>query len=163
MKTLYLVRHAKSSWKDSSLDDIERPLNKRGKRDAPFMGELLSEKGIKPNVMFSSPAKRASKTAQAIAEQIGYPKNDIIFDEAIYEASSRELVDFIKKIDDQYNSVMIFGHNPGFTMLNNFLSKEYIDNLPTCGVIALEFNSSWKDIDKNSAKVLFFDYPKRYM
>lgn len=163
MKTLYLVRHAKSSWKDSSLDDIERPLNKRGKRDAPFMGELLKEKVVIPDVVISSPAKRASKTAQIITEQIGYSKKDIIYAEEIYEASSRELVDFIKKLDDKYNSVMIFGHNPGFTMLNNFLSKKYIDNIPTCGIVALEFNNSWKEIEKNSAKMLFFDFPKRYM
>jgi phosphohistidine phosphatase len=163
MKTLYLVRHAKSSWKDSSLDDIERPLNKRGKRDAPFMGELLKEKVVIPDVVISSPAKRASKTAQIITEQIGYSKKDIIYAEEIYEASSRELVDFIKKLEDKYNSVMIFGHNPGFTMLNNFLSKKYIDNIPTCGIVALEFNSSWKEIEKNSAKMLFFDFPKRYM
>jgi phosphohistidine phosphatase len=163
MKLLYLVRHAKSSWRDSALDDIERPLNKRGKRDAPFMGELLKEKVVNPDVVFSSPAKRASKTAQIIAEQIGYSKKDIIYTEEIYEASSHELVEFIKKIDDEYNSVMIFGHNPGFTMLNNFLSKKYIDNIPTCGIVALEFNSSWEEIEKNSAKMLFFDYPKRYM
>jgi len=163
MKILYLVRHAKSSWRDPSLDDIERPLNKRGKRDAPFMGELLKEKVVNPDVVFSSPAKRASKTAQIIAEQIGYSKKDIIYAEEIYESSSHELVDFIKKIDDKYNSVMVFGHNPGFTMLNNFLSKKYIDNIPTCGIVALEFNSSWKEIEKNSAKMLFFDYPKRYM
>jgi len=163
MKILYLVRHAKSSWRDSALDDIERPLNKRGKRDAPFMGELLKEKVVNPDVVFSSPAKRASKTAQIIVEQIGYSKKNIIYSEEIYEASSHELVEFIKKIDDKYNSVMVFGHNPGFTMLNNFLSKKYIDNIPTCGIVALEFNSSWKEIEKNSAKMLFFDYPKRYM
>lgn len=163
MKILYLVRHAKSSWRDPSLDDIERPLNKRGKRDAPFMGELLKEKIVNPDVVFSSPAKRASKTAQIIAEQIGYSKKDIIYAEEIYEASSHELVDFIKKIDDKYNSVMVFGHNPGFTMLNNFLSKKYIDNIPTCGIVALEFKNCWKEIEKNSANMLFFDYPKRYM
>ena len=163
MKTLFLVRHAKSSWKDSSIDDNDRPLNKRGKRDAPFMGELLKEKVVNPDLVISSPAKRASKTAQIIAEQIGYYKKDIIYSEEIYEASSRELVDFIKKIDDKYNSVMLFGHNPGFTMLNNFLSKHYIDNIPTCGIVALEFNNTWKEIDKNTAKMIFFDYPKRYM
>jgi phosphohistidine phosphatase len=163
MKTLFLVRHAKSSWKDSSIDDTDRPLNKRGKRDAPFMGELLKEKVVNPDLVISSPAKRASKTAQIIAEQIGYSKKDIIYAEEIYEASSRELVDFIKKIDDKYNSVMLFGHNPGFTMLNNFLSKQYIDNIPTCGIVALEFNNTWKEIDKNTAKMIFFDYPKRYM
>jgi phosphohistidine phosphatase len=163
MKTLYLVRHAKSSWKDSSLDDMERPLNKRGKRDAPFMGELLNEKGIKPDVVYSSPAKRASKTSQIISEHIGYSKGNILFDEVIYDASTNELIDFIQSIDDKYESVMIFGHNPGFTMLHNFLSGNYIDNIPTCGIVALEFNSSWKEIKKNSAKFLFFDYPKRYM
>jgi phosphohistidine phosphatase len=163
MKTLYLARHAKSSWKDHALDDMVRPLNKRGRRDAPFMGELLKDKGINPELIISSPAKRASKTAQAIAEQIGYSKKKIIYDEDVYEASSRGLIEVIKKIDDKYSSVMLFGHNPGFTMLNNFLTKHYIDNIPTCGIVALEFNCAWKDITKNSGKFIFFEYPKLYM
>lgn len=162
MKTLYLCRHAKSSWKQPGLDDFDRPLNKRGKKDAPLMGELLEDKGIKPDLIISSPAKRASKTASIIASAVCYDKDKINFKDEIYEASGEELLEVIKGIDDKFNTVMIFGHNPGLTMLHNYLSKHYIDNIPTCGVVALQLKSSWKDIDKYSAKFLFFEHPKLY-
>jgi phosphohistidine phosphatase len=160
MKTLYLTRHAKSSWKQPELSDFERPLNKRGKRDAPFMGEILEKKGINPDLIISSPAKRAKKTAIAIAEKLGYKTKKILYDENIYEASNRELVSIVKQFDDNCNSVIMFGHNPGLTMLHNFLCGYYIDNIPTCGVVALEFNSSWKDLREKTGKLLFFEHPK---
>ena len=162
MKTLYLVRHGKSSWKQPQLADIDRPLNKRGKNDAPFIGELLAEKRIKPDLVISSPAKRAMKTALAVTDKIGYPSKKIIINENVYESSGRELVEVLKSIDDKYNSVMLFGHNPGFTMLHNYLSNHYIENIPTCGVVALQFDKTWKEIGKNSAKLLFFEHPKLY-
>ncbi|MCH8033839.1 MAG: histidine phosphatase family protein [Bacteroidetes bacterium] len=163
MKTLYLARHAKSSWKHPELSDIERPLNKRGKRDAPFIGNLLKEKGVKPDKLISSPAVRAKKTAAVIAEIIGYPKNKILIDKNIYEASSTELINIIQSIDDKYNSVMMFGHNPGFTMVNNFLTDSFIDNIPTCGVVGIRFNSSWKKIENTSGKAFFLIYPKLFI
>ena len=163
MKTLYLARHAKSSWKHPELSDIERPLNKRGKRDAPFVGNLLKEKGVIPDKLISSPAARAKKTAVFIAEIISYPKNKILIDENIYEASSTELINIIQGFDDKYNSVMMFGHNPGFTMVNNYLTDSFIDNIPTCGVVGIRFNSSWKKIEGTSGKAFFFIYPKLFM
>jgi len=135
MKILYLVRHAKSSWNHPELSDIERPLNKRGKRDAPFIGNLLKEKSVKPDILISSPAVRARKTASVIAEIIGYPKSKIFIDENIYEASSTELINIIHGFDDKYDSVMMFGHNPGLTMVNNYLTDSFIDNIPTCAVV----------------------------
>ena len=162
MKTLYLARHAKSSWKHPELSDIERPLNKRGKRDAPYIGNLLKEKVVKPDIVISSPALRAKKTALAIAEKIDYPKSKILIDENIYESSSTELIHIIKGFGDKYNSVMMFGHNPGFTMVNNYLTNSFIDNIPTCGVVGIRFNSSWKKIDSASGKAFFFIYPKLF-
>ena len=163
MKTLYLARHAKSSWKHPELSDIERPLNKRGKRDAPIIGNLLKEKGVKPDKLISSHAVRAQKTAVVIADIIGYPKNKISIDENIYEASSTELINIIQSFDDIYNSVMMFGHNPGFTMVNNFLTDSFIDNIPTCGVVGIRFNSSWKKIENTSGKAFFLIYPKLFI
>ena len=163
MKTLYLARHAKSSWKHPELSDIERPLNKRGKRDAPYIGNLLKEKDVKPDLLISSPALRARKTAIVIAEKIDYPKSKILIDDNIYESSSTELKNIIQGFDDKYNSVMMFGHNPDFTMLNNYLTDSYIDNIPTCGVVGIRFNSSWKKIDGDSGKAFFFIYPKLFM
>jgi phosphohistidine phosphatase len=163
MKTLYLARHAKSSWKHPELSDIERPLNKRGNRDAPYIGELLKEKGVKPNILISSPAVRARKTAVVIAKKIDYPKGKILIDDNIYESSSTELLNMIKSFDDKYNSVMMFGHNPGFTMLNNYLTDSFIDNIRTCGIVGIHFNSSWKKINGGSGKAFFFIYPKLFM
>ncbi len=163
MKTLYLARHAKSSWKHPELSDIERPLNKRGKRDAPIIGHLLKDKSINPDIIISSPAVRARKTAETIAEIIDYPKSKILIDVNIYESSSSELRNIIQGFDDKYNSVMMFGHNPGFTMLNNYLTESFIDNIPTCGVVGIHFNSSWKKIEGASGKAFFFIYPKLFI
>ena len=163
MKTLYLARHAKSYWKDQSIPDIDRPLNSRGKRDAPFMGEVLNDKKIMLDLIISSPAKRTKKTAIEIASKIGYPEKKIQFNEDLYEASSNTIIKLIKKIEEKYDRVMIFGHNPGLTMLNNHLSNHYIDNIPTCGIVALQLDKKWSELDKNSCKFLFFEYPKLYV
>jgi len=163
MKTLYLARHAKSYWKDQSIPDIDRPLNSRGKRDAPFMGEVLNDKKIRTDLIISSPAKRTKKTAIEIAAKIGYPEKKILYNEELYEASSNTLVKVIKKVDDKYDSVMLFAHNPGLTLLNNHISNHYIDNIPTCGIVALQLDKKWSEIDKNSCKFLFFEYPKLYL
>lgn len=163
MKTLYIARHAKSSWKEPELADIDRPLNKRGKKNAPFMGTILKEKGVLPDLIVTSPAKRAKKTCFEIADKIGYKKSKIEIADEIYEASTRELIQMIREYDDKYESVMMFGHNPSFTMLNNQLSDRYIDNIPTCGISAITFNSGWKDVSEGSGKSEFFIYPKLYV
>jgi phosphohistidine phosphatase len=163
MKTLYLARHAKSYWKDQSIPDFDRPLNNRGKRDAPFMGEVLKDKKIKIGLIISSPAKRTRKTAIEIATKIGYLGKNILYNEELYEASSNTLLKTIKKVDEKYDSIMMFGHNPGLTLLNNHISNHYIDNIHTCGIVALEFDNKWNEIDKNTCNFLFFEYPKLYL
>jgi len=163
MKTLYLVRHAKSSWKDPALDDMDRPLNKRGKRDAPLMGKVLREQGIKPDVLFSSPAARALATARKMAKEIGVAKEDIVIAEAVYGASEEDLLGVIRAIDDAAASAMLFGHNPEFTGLANELSPEPIDNMPTCSVFCVTFAAeSWRDASPENAQFEFLDYPKRH-
>ncbi len=161
-RTLYLVRHAKSCWDDSSLRDDERPLNKRGLRDAPFMGQLLKELGVFPQIMISSPANRAITTAKIIAEEIGYDTGMIEQNPSVYEASTGELLDIIHNLDDSISSVMLVGHNPGFTGIANYLLSEYFDNVPTCGIVAISFNSSWKDIKRNTGTLVFYEYPKKH-
>ncbi len=163
MKTLYLVRHAKSYWGDQSTPDFDRPLNQRGKKDAPFMGNILNDKKIKPDLIIASPAKRAKKTAVAIANKISYPEKKIIFNEELYEASFNTILIVLKKLDEKYNSVMIFGHNPGLTQLNNHISNHYIDNIPTCGIVALELNKKWSELDNDICNFLFFEYPKMFI
>ncbi len=163
MKTLYLVRHAKSSWKDTKLRDFERPLNKRGLNDAPLMGKVLKKMNIKPDLIISSPAKRTLDTAEYFCEKINFPFEDVIFDDSFYNGSSEDL---LKEIQDQkydINSIMIFAHNPGLTDLHNYLCDEFIENIPTAGVSILNFDSeSWNDLKEKSCELEFFEFPKKY-
>lgn len=163
MKKLFLVRHAKSSWDDPGLSDIERPLNKRGERDAPFMAILIKEKGIEPDLFLSSPAKRAFDTARFFAEAYGKDEKDIIVDDRIYEAGMRELSLVVEDIDDRYDSAFLFGHNPGLTNFANLLGSEYFDNMPTCSIVGIGFNvDSWKKIERGRGNTFLFEYPKKY-
>ena len=162
MKTLYLVRHAKSSWDDPSLDDIDRPLNPRGKKDAPEMGDRLKKLKILPDLLLTSPGKRARSTAKKIARQIGYPKKEILIDDALYHGSDDMLIDIVKNLPDSKQSVMLFGHNPGFTAFANQLCNINIYNIPTAGVVAIDFHiDSWKDAEPGKGELVFFDYPKK--
>lgn len=160
-KTLYLVRHAKSSWKFTDLSDFERPLNSRGKSDAPFMGELLARQIILPDIIISSPAKRAIATAEIIADKIIYEKELIVQEDELYHASSSTIIKILAMLENE-NSAMIFGHNPGLTVFCNLVSDNYIENIPTCGIVALRFNNNWKEIKPKSAEQIFFDFPKNY-
>jgi phosphohistidine phosphatase len=163
MKTLYLVRHAKSSWKEVNLLDIDRPLNSRGKRDAPFMGKLLYEKGIEPDVLISSPAKRTRMTAAAFAEALDYPKTRIKINPKIYEADVSDLFLIIKHWNDDIDAVMLFGHNLCYTDFANLYAKPHLDNVPTTGVVAIDFQvNKWEDITAKNGEVAFFEYPKKY-
>lgn len=162
MKRLYLLRHAKSSWKHPDLSDFERPLNERGKRDAPVMGKRLKEMQIQPDLILSSPAKRAHKTAKIIAKEIDFPKKQIVTDESIYAAGVSTLLDLIRKIDDSFRQVILIGHNPGFTDLANYLTNAQLDNIPTCGIFCTDFDiQSWKDVAEGKGTFVFFDYPKK--
>lgn len=164
MKTIILVRHAKSSWKDLSLDDFDRPLNKRGKTNAPFMGEKLKERQIMPDLILSSPAKRARKTATTVAKKIGYPKKKIIFDDNMYHSSEWYLLELVRNQDDKYETLMLFGHNPGFNSFADILLKKNpVYNIPTTGVYCIKFNvDSWENVREGKGESVFFDYPKRY-
>ena len=164
MKTLYLNRHAKSSWSNPSLDDFSRPLNKRGMRDAPFMGELLSKKVSPPDIIYSSPANRAITTATQIAEAFKYDVDKIVEKHSIYEAAVFDLINIIKSTSDEHDIVMIFGHNPTFTMASNYLTNKFIDNIPTSGFVQINFDfNSWNEVEGNSGKLVLFEYPKKYL
>ncbi|MEM9671597.1 MAG: histidine phosphatase family protein [Cyclobacteriaceae bacterium] len=162
-KTIYLIRHAKSSWKDASLADYDRPLNKRGKRDAPEMGQRLRKKAIKLDWMISSPAKRAKLTALAIAEAIGHAPEKIQWEPELYHAASETILEQIHQTGNQHQTITIFGHNPGLTDFQNELCNEAIDNIVTTGITCIQVEvDNWKKISLNgSGKLLWYDYPKR--
>ena len=162
MKTIYLVRHAKSSWKYPNLDDFERPLNKRGRKSALIMGESLNKLQVAPDLVISSPANRAAMTARIIANAINYPLEKIQYNEIIYLSGENALIHVIKNINDGAKEAMLIGHNPGFTDLANYISDQRISNIPTCGVFCVDFNIlSWGKIGEHSGKLKFFEFPKK--
>ena len=161
MKTLTLVRHAKSSWKDSSLSDRDRPLNKRGKRDAPEMGRRITDAGIRPSLIVSSPAVRAWTTAKVIANQIGYPREFLQRDSALYLASVNDILDIVVSQDAGFNNLMLVGHNPGFTDFANYLVPGLTNNIPTTGVVCVELDTDdWSLYDKPDVNLVLYDFPK---
>jgi phosphohistidine phosphatase len=162
MKTLYVIRHAKSSWDDPDLSDFDRPLNKRGVKDAPVMGKRLRKRKVIPDLMLSSPANRALTTCKLIAEAVGYATSKIKTDKNLYHAEDAEILRIVQGIDSKYESVWIYGHNPGLTDFINALTKEDIDNIPTCGVVACSLNiHAWDELTWKKGVILYFDYPKK--
>lgn len=161
MKELILVRHAKSSWKDATLSDHDRPLNKRGKRDAPEMGERLARSGCDPDLMVSSSAIRALETARSVAGKLGYPRESIAVEECLFHAGVAELLQVIRGVEDSVDGLMLFGHNPGLTDLANHIGPREILNMPTCAVLHLGLESaSWTEVGKTSVDEVMYDYPK---
>lgn len=160
MRTLFLVRHAKSSWDDPALPDKDRPLDARGKRDAPMMGKRLAKRDVKPDLILSSPARRALTTAEIIAKELDYNVKDIVVHERLYAAAADDLLSVIRKLNDKLKHVMLFGHNPELTELAHRLSKE-ITRLPTCAVAEFKFSAkSWSDVGKAKPKRVLLDHPK---
>jgi len=160
-KTLLLVRHAKSSWDISNLTDFERPLNDRGKKDAPAMARRLINKKINIDAFVSSPAKRAKKTAELFNKEYGKNEEEIIFITRLYHASPETFFEVIAGLNDSLNTVAVFSHNMGITEFANLLTDIRIDNMPTCGVFAVKINSTkWGDFKNAKRDFLFFDYPK---
>ncbi len=162
MKSLTIVRHAKSSWKDIGLSDRERPLNKRGERDAPIMGKRVAEAGIRPSQIISSPAVRAWTTARIFAKELGYPAEFLQREDGLYLASLDNLLDVIATQDNGFNNLTLFGHNPGLTDLVNYFVPGLTSNLPTSGVVSVELDcEDWMLYDRPNAELVLHDYPKK--
>ena len=161
MKTLFLVRHAKSSWDDPALPDKDRALNDRGKRDAPKMGKRLAKRDVAPDLILSSPARRALTTAELIARKLDYKLKDIVVDDRLYAGAADDLLEVIQKLGDKLESVMLFGHNPELTELAHRLSSE-ITHMPTCAVAEFTYTTkSWSKIGKAEAAEVALDCPKK--
>lgn len=161
MKTLIIVRHAKSGWDDASLPDFERPLSDRGKSDAPMMAQRLKDRSIGIDAFISSPAKRAKKTAEAFMKVYGKEKSELQLIPSLYEARLKDFYNAVENIDDQYKSAALFSHNPGITdFVNSFECSPYY-NMPTSGVFAVKIKTDkWEEIQVAEKEFLFFDYPK---
>lgn len=160
MKTVLLIRHAKSDWL-TGVADFERPLNARGQKNAPMMAQRLADKKIMIDAFISSTANRALTTCKYFATVYGIAEHDIIQKPELYHAPPQVFIDVISKLADQYQSVALFSHNPGITEFVNDLTDTYIDNMPTCGVFAVTAKTdSWANFNNTAKSFLFFDYPK---
>ncbi len=162
MKTLYLMRHAKSSWSFDDLTDRERPLNDRGRHDAPQIGQALAKRDIHLDLIVSSPAVRALSTAVLVARELKYPHDTIKVEPSIYEADLDTLLDVIHGLPDEANAVLLTGHNPTMTDIANYLSPSPLSGeMPTAGILCLRFQAEhWADVKRANAEFYFFDYPK---
>ena len=162
MKKLYLIRHAKSDWSDDSQSDFERGLNKRGEKAILTMAKVLKEKNIMPDLILSSSAKRTKLTSEGLSKNIGY-KGKIKYSDTLYMAEPEEVLHMIQEIKDKYDTVFIVGHNPETTELTELLVDEYIYNVPTLGIVALNVDSEhWGNIKAENVTLDFFIYPKMF-
>jgi len=154
MKSILILRHAKSSWKLPDVTDHDRPLNKRGKRDAPHMGEIIQDKNLVPDFIISSTAKRAHSTAKAVAKAAGY-KGDIALNQSLYAAPPTAYIDVLHDLPNKYTRVLLVGHNPGLEQLVNMLSSEE-HTMPTCSLVHVQLCiNTWSEIDyKTKGKLL---------
>lgn len=163
MMNLFLCRHAKSSWSEPGLADKERPLNERGKNDAPLMGNILKNKQEFPDLIISSPAKRALKTAKIIAEKLDYKTKNIEINKNLYMAGINEFIDVISHINKEHKNVMLFSHNYGITDFANYISNSDIQNIPTCGIVKISFViKNWQEIQNTKGNLQYFIYPKMF-
>ena len=162
MKTLFLLRHAKSSWDQSELRDFERPLAERGLRDIKNMGERFVRSGRSVDCIISSPAVRAKATALLFAREIGYPEDDISANPELYFAGAPMFMKAASLIDEEFQSAMLVGHNPAITEFVNDMSNAGIDNIPTSGLVELRLPiEEWSAVKYGAAELIDFDYPKR--
>jgi len=161
MKTLLIIRHAKSSWDDAEMSDFDRPLNNRGQRDAPAMAQRLIKAGVNIDRFVSSPAKRARQTAASFIHAYGKKEKEIHFIPELYHASIETFKTVVAGLDDKDDNVAIFSHNPGITAFANILSTARLDNMPTCAIFAVKSTSpDWRDFLTSDPQFWFFDYPK---
>jgi phosphohistidine phosphatase len=163
VKNIFLIRHAKSSWAELGAKDFDRKLDDRGLRDAPKMAKILRGMGITPDLIVSSPAMRAKTTAQYFAQEYAIPVENIDLQADIYEASESDLLHVIKGIDNAHNTILLFGHNPTLTYFPNRYTEDFIDNVPTCGIVLLTLNAeSWSDFNEKTVTKQGFWYPKMF-
>jgi phosphohistidine phosphatase len=162
MKTLLIIRHAKSNWDNVLVADIDRSLNERGRKDAPSMAQRLLRSGIQIDLFVSSPAKRARSTAELFVREFGRQEKDILFIPELYHAAVQTFKETIIGLDDRYANVALFSHNPGITAFVNTLTSVRVDDMPTCGIFAVTSPvANWSDFLGTGREFWFFDYPKR--
>ena len=163
MKTLMIIRHAKSSWNEPGLPDHDRPLNDRGLQDASLMGAVLRDWDLPPTRVISSSAVRALTTAELVLQEIGWGVDEIQVEEDLYHASAGGTLDIILSQEDRLESLMLFGHNPGMTDLVNRLSDADLTKLPTAGLFIAQYDvPRWQDLGPSRLGEYNLEFPKSY-
>jgi len=164
MRTLFLIRHAKSSWDNPGLRDFSRPLNERGLHEAPQMAKLLVKQGIQPDFLISSPAKRAITTALFFADAFGITEDAVVREPSIYEADVRDILRIVGELPDSAHTVLLFGHNNTLTDVANLFTEDFIENVPTCGVVRIESSAaSWREFYEGNSEVKTCFFPKEVL
>ena len=164
MKTLYLVRHGKAGWRHREVNDAERPLKKKGIEESQMMALHLSEKDIHPDLLITSPAKRSIQTARILAEELGLPKNKVIENASIYNASLEEVMTVILGLDDNFSRVMIIGHDPSLANVAAYLTGHIVEKIPTAGAVEITFNTThWSKLSEESGHIQFSISPKMFI
>jgi phosphohistidine phosphatase len=163
MKTVYIVRHAKSGWESGITKDFDRTLNDRGLRTAPIMAKMLKEKKVQPDLVISSPANRALTTAKLFAVILGYPENCIEEKMELYDAHAGTILETLRHIPDDCRTAMIFGHNPSLIEFASLFSGKKIDTLVPCGIIRIDLDiSSWKESSCREGKIIWYEMPEKH-
>jgi phosphohistidine phosphatase len=163
MKTLYIVRHAKSGWENGITNDFDRTLSDRGLRTAPLMANVLKEKKILPDLILTSPARRALTTAKLFAAILGYPENLIGENMELYDAHAGTIFDTVRRIPDEFRSVMIFGHNPSLLEFASLFGGKKIESLVPCGIIRIDLDiGSWKECSCQSGRNVWYEMPEKH-
>jgi phosphohistidine phosphatase len=163
MKTLIIVRHAKSSWDDPMLSDFKRPLNERGKKDAPMMAKRLKDRKIDIDLVISSPAVRAITTCEIFIKVLGFPQERVETSKELFHAGDEMILNVVRSLRDvnEHDTAMLFGHNPGLTDFVNNLLEEEIENVPTTGIVGCRLKvEKWSEVTWGCGEMKFFDYPK---
>lgn len=163
MKELLIMRHAKSSWDNANLGDIARPLNEKGLHDAPLMGEQLASLDFSPQIIYCSTAQRTRQTIALVCAAASWNAELISYETELYTFDTEDVLKFIKSIPEQFQSVMLVGHNPAYTYLFNFLSDDTIENLPTCGACLLRFDvEQWSELLHKKGETLWIGSPRMF-
>jgi len=161
MKRLTILRHAKSSWSDASLADFDRPLSGRGRRSAPEMGRRLHERGEMPDLVISSPAKRAVTTARMACRELGYPESRIVEEKGLYLAGAAQIFGILRSLETLADHLMIVGHNPGLTDFANDLADAHVDNLVTASLFVVECDiGDWNELAPGAGRFRYYDFPR---
>ncbi len=160
MKTLLVVRHAKSSWSQVGLSDFDRPLNERGMSDAPVMAQKLLDEHLNPEAFYTSTAKRAMQTARIFQKVHGIASENVFEFLSLYHASEIDILQQVKKIDPKFECVALFGHNPGLSYFVGQMCIISSLDIPTCGVAKLTFRTDWKECSNDTLVDYKFYFPK---